>query len=409
MSWSVVIGLLTVTSTTAPPPLPAAAGSPVKPAATSAAPAPPPVAPPPGPGAPGKAAKPGSAKPVVAAGVVSKPSAFVRRQVRPPPPPPPEEESSPPPNVKLTIVAPSTRRLWAMRVENLEAVPVRLVADARLLSLDVTAPGSNEPVHCVLPADMRPADDEERGLVVPPNRAYAESFDPRLYCFGVHETPALTPGATVVAHLGWLVAPKHAHLRVVSPVEGITPEVGHAREIASPSFTIPADTVVPVTTATHPEATPADRPPKLVLALPPRLDVERPDDLNVSVRLANEGGRPVTLLFRSEVIDFVAVGERGGTRCSWSSRSDAPARELFTTLRPHETTTAEVLLPALCGGQFFDTPGLYVVRGELDTRRSSGAASGLTTFDGQVVAETPMLVRVRGSKDGKPRPRPHLE
>jgi hypothetical protein len=322
-----------------------------------------------------------------------------------------------------------------MHVENLESVPVRLVADAHLLSFDVTAPGQEQPVHCVLPTDMRPADDEDRVLVLPPNRSYGEAFDPRLYCFGVNETSALTPGATVVAHLGWAPAAKrHTQLRVVAPIDGVTPAVAGAGELVSAPFTIPADTIVtadvpaqpvppPVSSSADPAAAtpppPASAasapapgvnvPRQLVLELPARLDVERPADLGVTLHLTNEGSHPVTLLFRAEVVDFIATSAYGGTRCRWPNQSDTPIRELFTTVRPHQTLSAEVLLPELCGTQFFDTPGLYVVRGELDTRRASGASIGLSTFDGQVVAQAPMLVRVRSAKDGRPRPRPTLE
>jgi hypothetical protein len=432
MSWSVVLGFFTVVTTAPPAAHPAATAS-ARPAPTSTtAPAPPP--------------KPAGGKPTTSKVAASNASAappapannsrpdFAKsaarvREVRPPPPPP--EPEGPPPNVKLTIVAPSTRRLWAMHVENLEPVPVRLVADAHLLSFDVAAPGEAQSVHCTLPADMRPSDDEDRVLILPPKRSYAETFDPRLYCFGVHETPALTAGATVVAHLGWSPSAKrHAQLHVLSPIEGVVPSVGAAGELVSGPFTIPADTLATVDVAAPPtapttsasatpppppsstasEAPPIAPPPKqLVLELPARLDVERPADLSVTLRLSNEGAHPVTLLFRSEVVDFIAIGASGGTRCKWPSQSDTPIRELYTTVRPHQTLSTDVLLSDLCGTQFFDAPGLYVLRGELDTRRASGASIGLATFDGQIVAQTPMLVRVRAARDGRPRPRPTLE
>ena len=326
-----------------------------------------------------------------------------------------------------------------MHVENLESVPLRLVADAHLLSFDVAVPGEEQPVHCILPADMRPNDDEERVLILPPRRAYGETFDPRLYCFGVHETPALTAGATVVAHLGWAASGKrHTQPHVLSPIEGVVPQLGPARELVSSPFTIPADPVTSVEPPTPapavpapttpsrsstiapaatpaPSANPAPDPtatPVAPVALPRTLVLQlvgRPADLTALIRLSNEGAHPVTLLFRAEVLDFTAVSPAGGTRCHWPSQANTPIRELFATVRPHQTLTTEVLLPELCGAQFFDGPGLYVLRGALDTRRASGASIGLSTFDGRVVAEAPMLVRVRSARDGKPRPRPTLE
>ncbi len=452
MGWSVVLGFFTVV-TTAPSPPPPVTPPPPTSASSPKPPGKPPVPRPPlgKPNPKGPDAAATNPAPATAAPAGTRPPvAHVRHVVRPPP----LEPDRPAPNVKLTIVAPSTRRLWAMHVENLEAVPVRLVADAHLLSFDVMAPGKEQPVHCILPRDMRPADDEDRVLVIPPKRSYGETFDPRLYCFGVHETPALTAGATVVAHLGWAAASGHrSQLHVLSPIEGVSPEVGSARELVSDTFTIPADTVAapaaPVASSTpplpdaapgalgdtprppgalgdtpKPPGAPDDGPkaapsspgeitvntaPKLVLELPARVDVQRPDELNVVVRLANEDTHPVTLLFRSEVVGFVAFSAGNATHCRWPSQSDSPIRELYTTLRPREKTSTTVLLPDLCGSQFFDTPGLYVLRGQLDTRHASGASIGLRTFDGQLVAQAPMLVRIRAAKDGKARPRPTLE
>ena len=106
--------------------------------------------------------------------------------------------AKPTPNVSLVLETPTVRGPWTMRLTNQGDVPVSVAADARLLTLEVTERSGHKPVRCELPADMRPADEAERALVLPPKRSYVESFEPRLYCFGVHETPALTPGATVV-------------------------------------------------------------------------------------------------------------------------------------------------------------------------------------------------------------------
>jgi len=446
MGWPLVLGLFSIVSTTAPTPAPRSTAAPAPAASGSAAvPRPNGVAPPPvpgvtPPGGPSATPRPGPASVPGTSPAMRVVRPRVPHPVRPAPAPEPEPQG-PAPSLKLTVVTPA-HGLWQMHVENLDTVPVRLVADARLLSLDVTPAGDaagGHTVHCVLPGDMRPADDEERGLVVPPKRSYAESFDPRLYCFALPETAVLTPGASVVAHLGWAPPPararhdRHPALKagpyVVSPLEGVVPVVGAQRELTSEAFSIPAEVAVadPAVRPTDPSKPPAspsaqppssadppppavgDAPPRLSLEVSSRADVERPGDLTVAVRLSNDGNRPVSLLFRPTVLHFVAAGPAGATRCRWPNQSDTPIRELFTTLSPHESTSVEVQLADLCQIPIFDKPGLYVVRARLDTRRASGASIGMRTFDGELEAKEPMLVRVRAAKDGIARPRPTLE
>ena len=92
------------------------------------------------------------------------------------------DDAPPPANVTLAIEASSPRGAWKMRVTNEGDVPVTIVADARLLALDVTPRSARKAVHCELPGEMRPQDDSTRPLVLPPKRAYVERFEPRLYC-----------------------------------------------------------------------------------------------------------------------------------------------------------------------------------------------------------------------------------
>ena len=84
---------------------------------------------------------------------------------------------------------------WRLRVENAGPSPVRLIADARLVTMDIAAPATEEAAaatakkklhgkaakatkalvaHCRLPAEMRPVDeDDARALVAAP-----AGFDP---------------------------------------------------------------------------------------------------------------------------------------------------------------------------------------------------------------------------------------
>src|SRR3974390_2033156 len=54
-----------------------------------------------------------------------------------PPSKAPPLQPKPAPNVKLELETPTTRGPWTVRIVNAGEVPVRIVADARLLALDV--------------------------------------------------------------------------------------------------------------------------------------------------------------------------------------------------------------------------------------------------------------------------------
>ena len=318
------------------------------------------------------------------------------------------EPPAPPPSVALTVAQESDTR-WRMRVENRGPVPVRLAADARLLSLDVTAPGAKKALHCVLPADMRPANGYDRELVLPPQRAFAETFDPRLYCFGAKEEAALVPGASVVAHLGWPAPARAQRLTspfVLEPIEGVTPPVAPAKEIASAPWTIAALAPTPTPTPTPYSD---ETPDKLEVSSLPHEDAERGVDVSVAVTVANRGTRAVTVLVRPETLAFDVQGPGGAVRCGGTRAVDAPIRELYTTLAPGTHTSVRLLLDDMCPDKTFDRAGLYVVRALLDTRRASARGLGVRTFDGVAVAPVTTQVRIRQARKPSLPPRPALE
>lgn len=351
---------------------------------------------------------------VAAAGSLSPLSSMAAPPARaaptPPTPPPP------PPSVTLTIEAPAPQSPWKMRVENTGAVPLRITADARLLSLDITPPGQKKPLHCTLPADMRPSNDLERALIVPPKRSYSETFDPRLYCFGHAEAAALVAGATVVAHLGF-AAPR---VRVakpvapfeVSPIEGVDPLVAPAKQIASPPTMLPAGEApspLPMPANAKPIDDAEAFPSKLTLSVPAHLSAYRPHELTIAVTVRNDGARPTTLLFRPETIGFDVIGPSGAVRCTWPTPIGGTVREAYSTLRAKGRATVAVLLSDLCPGKTFDQGGLYVVRPRLDTRGGAGAKLGLTTFEGEVIGATTTLLRIHHGKNPPKPQRPALD
>lgn len=305
--------------------------------------------------------------------------------------------AAPEPKVSLSIEAASAHETWTMRVTNEGDVPVRLVADARLLSLYVTPRGTRKAVRCDLPADMRPADPEERALVLPPKRTYAESFEPRLYCFGGARDDALAqPGAIVVAHLGFASDARAKAPWVIAPLDGVEPAVLPMKAIEAPPIAIADDpTPAPVPVMAEHEG---GIPVRLVVSSSRAVDAGTRGEIAVTVTLRNEGSEPVTTRFRPETLSFDTVGPNGVERCAWPVNPGAPTRDQFTTLAPKGATSLTVMLSAYCSGHAFDQAGLFVARPRLDTRAASGESIGLRTFDGEVIAAAPTIVRLhRGS------------
>jgi hypothetical protein len=308
--------------------------------------------------------------------------------------PKPAAPAAPPPDVRLTIEVPTTRGTWTMRVTNAGDVPVRIAADARLLSFDVTPRSARKTAHCVLPADLRPSDELDRALVVPPKRAYTERFEPRLYCFGAAEADALVPGATVVAHLGWTGKRTHAPYEV-EPIEDLTPAVSPIGALDAPAIALPDEpTASPPTTAPGAAAVADPVPAHLSIFGPRAIDAGTAIGIDLAVTLRNDGDHHVMVRFRPEQLSFDVIGPAGAERCGIGTPASAPTREAFSTLGSGGSATLSVVLSSYCTGHTLDQAGLLVVRPRLDTRRASGAEIGLRTFDGEVLAAKPTLVRL---------------
>lgn len=350
---------------------------------------PPPVTPPPPP-------------PVAA---VAPAVVVVKPRPRPKEPPPP---AGPRPDVKLTLDAPTLRGTWTMRVTNDGDVPVRLVADARLLVLEVTPRGATKPVRCELPADMRPGDDMDRPLVLPPGRSYVERFEPRLYCFGHHAADALSQGSIVVGRLGWLGGNKTRPPFEVASIAGVEPELAPLKDIASPPIGLPDEPSVMLEDRAPPPPDDPD-PARLTLRGQAFIDAQAPNGIGISLTLHNAGKRPVIVRFRPETLRFEVTGARGAEDCRWPLLPVAAMRDLFTTVTPGGNADLGVLLDAYCTGHVFDEPGLVMVRPELDTRKASGADIALRTFDARVLATSPVVVRLHRGAVLPHLQHPHLE
>ncbi len=312
-------------------------------------------------------------------------------------------------NVALTIEATTARGPWTMRVTNHGEVAVAIAADARLLVLDVTPRGARKPEHCELPSDMRPQDELQRPLVLPPGRTYTERFEPRLYCLDGRRLDALAPGSLVVASLGFGGHGAKSPLEV-APLMGTESLVAPSKAIVALPVALPDE---PTATAS-PSAGPGGRADadaattRLALRAPAALDAMTPDDIAIPVTLRNDGNRAVVLRFRPETLAFDVVGPAGSDHCDWPTLLSAPIREAFTTLAPRAEIALTVLLPAYCATRVLERAGLLVVRPSLDTRDGSGVDIGLRTFDGEVIATSATIVRLRHGALPEPLLRPTL-
>ena len=315
-------------------------------------------------------------------------------------------ETDPQPNVQLGIEAPTTRGAWVMRLANDGDVPVRIVADARLLTLDVFPRGVREAIRCELPPEMKPEDDLERPLVLPPHRAYRETFEPRLYCVGGKRLDALAPGSIVVAHLGW--TGRRTKLLEVSSIEGVEPRIAGRPSVDAPPIALPDEPTPKPTPPPDERAALADV-PRLSLRSAPSVDAASASAIEIPVTLRNDGSRAVVLRFRPESLRFDLVNQERSERCTWPGQPGAPLRELFTTVPPNGTSSLTVVLGTFCPTHAFDQAGLYVVTAHVDTRGTSGASLGLHTFDGEVSATSPTVVRLRRGRAPKLLARPKLE
>jgi hypothetical protein len=321
------------------------------------------------------------------------------RRPRPIAPAVPPAVALAPAEVRLTLDAPTPRGRWTMRVANEGSVPVRIVADARFLSLELTRRGETRAERCELPAAMRPDDSADRSLVLPPGRAYVETFEPRLYCFSGSALRALGPTSIVVGHLGW--QGKGSTDWAVSPIDGVEPAVAPVRHLDSAPIFLYDERLSFVQGASEKGSV------ALALDGPPSVDADSPDEVAISVTLRNTGSRPLLVRFRPDTMGFDVVGPSGREPCAWPRRPAAPTPELFTRLPPGGSTPMSFELAAFCG-ESLDREGLLVVRPWLDTRPASAQEMGGPAFRGWVSAAAPTFVRLQRGRQPHVRVAPQL-
>lgn len=320
---------------------------------------------------------------------------------------PTKKEALPAPSLKLSLATgPGT---WRIHLVNEGAVPVRIAADVRLVSLELTAPadGKKKPatVTCALPADARPSTDTGSDLVIPPTRSWSAPLDPLFYCFGAKERAALVAGTSVRARLGWTAkGPASGGPWVASPVGAGVGQVANARVVEAAPVTLDEAVTLPASSTAEPGAD-----EQVFLTTAETLDVARGTEIGTGVTLVNDGDRAISLLYRPEMLLFRVLGPAGGVACGIPRQVPAPIRELYGSVGAHKKASLAVLVTSTCPAGTFDEPGLYRITPRLDLTGASARSVGLATWDGIASAKKPLVVRVRNPRRPQPLPKPALD
>lgn len=256
---------------------------------------------------------------------------------------------------------------------------VELVADARLLRLEITVPGRRRPHRCEAPGRPRRV-DEATPRTLRSGERWAEWVDLRELCWGraLEALEAGTEGTTVRATYevgrgarAWVVRAGGASVRALVPVDVALP-----RRTAS----------IPAPGAAEPAA-------RVTLAA---ADVRRgAPTLRVAAYATGSVRRRAWLRpdrFRFHVVD--PTGAR--FECRLPPTGGTPIPDLFSRLDARRGVRFSLDAAAYCGADAFETPGIYEVTPEL-VLDEDGAAWELDaivgTFTGAAVP-----VRVRGPR-----------
>jgi hypothetical protein len=339
---------------------------------------------------------------------------------------PAPEPQLPAAQVTLKVTPGASGGPWRMQIENTGEGPVRIPADPRLLVLELTppaggpedasakakakAPAAPATLRCILPDDARPSTDEGHDLVIPSKRSWSAPFDPLFYCFGARERAALVAGASMKARFGWPAAPGKKPTTLTPPL-AVTPVGASVGKIAS-AKAIDADAVVlaeTVSIAPTSAAPSDDAASNVTLGVPESMDAARGAELGTTVTLTNGTDRPISLLYRPEMLQFTVSGPAGSVSCGLPKTIASPIRELFITVPVKGRTATGVLITTTCPPGTFDEPGIYRVLPRLDTKNASGRSLGMKTWDGLALGKTPLLLRVRSQRKPAPLARPTLD
>ena len=318
------------------------------------------------------------------------------------------EPAAPP--ITLTVTPGTAGGPWKITVANGGEMPMRLSADARLITLVLEPQTPSKTIktqECTLPADARPATDEGRELVVPGKRSWSATFDPLFYCFSAKERALLVPGTTVKVRFGFHPGKKPLATGpfVLAPVGAAVGQLAPVRELEASPVTLSEA----ITAAAPAEKTEEGSKPPLALTASEAVDAARGVDIPLTITVANQSDRPVTTFFRTSTLAVRVMGPGGSVSCGSPRSTPEPFRELFSTIAPKQKSSTTLNVDALCPAGTFDDPGVYRIVPRLDTRGTSGKNVGLKTWDGEVSATAPAVVRVRTSRHIETPKKPQLD
>ncbi len=304
---------------------------------------------------------------------------------------------------------------WTLLVANPTERAVRLVADVRLLELEVQKPSPPQTTptakvqtpkleKCQLPESERPKSaDDELTVELAAGAMAVYRFDPRLVC----DESLLVPGAVVTPRFGW--APKTktvwkggkkeevllpqqepfvAKLEVQGSAEGPEP----LKQLTGPSFSLDDSYAEP---PEQDDATTDEGPPPFRIAVRPLGSANDVRNETVTVEIKNPASVGRYLFVRRELITYEIVGPAGSSTCSVYPDQRAPARQSFEYFGPGRTLNLVSRLPEMCPPGTFDTTGIYRVHARLDATER-GDDYKLNAFVGVVASKKPGILRMRG-------------
>lgn len=284
------------------------------------------------------------------------------------------------------LVSPEDGHRWRFSLRNQGTVPVTVVADRRLVSLEfppatpAATPGRRArrpaPRRCAHPD--RPVFNEFAPRVtLAPGESYSELFDLRDTC-GL-QPPSFAAGEQVTVRYGWDTPARATLLRSLLVDEG--PAV------------LPS--LVTTLAAPPPAEGPVDAPGDAVLrAVGSGGSALRGEGLRSTVRVVNPSAQPTWTLYRNGMWSFEVTSPRGAaTSCSLLTRGAAPRRDYFVRLGARGQRASTLVTSLWCPSGTFAEPGVYDVRAVFESRADGEEFNLQRVFVGRV-SSAPFALRV---------------
>ncbi len=332
--------------------------------------------------------------------------------------------------VSIQVTATSPDPPWLLRIENTGASPIRIPADARLLSFELRKSKKAQAQKCALPKAMVPSTfPKQRELYLAPGQVYEEQIDPRLYCFG-DAIDSLRPGAVLKPTFGFgpgFMAQKEPFAaqgtdrpeafeplkqvvgaELVLPVVVAPPSVPKAEGQsggAPASAGAKSPEAKTASAAADPNAPIVDRNQgKIDIYVSRTSDAAAPRDVVSTIRAVNEGGRQLSAVLRGRMLHFTVEHLASDNtaiskvECRGQDAAHGVATEMVSQVKPGNTVSISLLLAEVCPKGTFPKPGLYRVTPVLDASMT-GESLKLDPWLGKALGLQPTLARVATARE----------